>query len=78
MTFLKSSFLIVTRCLLLVLVTAVCLYAQPSPGNPPPPENPPIPDDQPVPITGVEYLLLSGGILGGYKMFKNRHKKKDL
>jgi hypothetical protein len=58
------------RILLLVVVTAFSAQAQP--------ENPPPPDDQPVPITGLEYLLISGGILGGYKLYKNRKKEKNL
>lgn len=30
------------------------------------------PDDNVVPITGLEYLLLAGGAMGGYKLFKKR------
>jgi hypothetical protein len=41
------------------------------------PPNPDAVDDEVVPITGLEYLLISGGILGGYKMFKNRNKEKN-
>jgi hypothetical protein len=70
MTFLKSSLLLALRIVLLVFLTAVSVAAQP--------DNPPPPDDVPVPITGLEYLLISGGILGGYKLFKNRNKEKNL
>lgn len=71
MTFLKSSLFSAICVLFLVLLFTITGFGQP--------ENPPIPDDQPVPITGLEYLLISGGILGGYKLFKNRNKeKKDL
>jgi hypothetical protein len=69
MTFLKSSLFLAFRTLLLVLLTTVCLVAQP--------DNPPPPDDTPVPITGLEYLLISGGILGGYKLFKNRKNRNN-
>ncbi len=77
MTCFKSNFRFVFRALVLVVITAVCVYAQPAPDNPPPPADPPVPDDQPVPITGIEYLLVGGGILGGYKLLKNRNKVKN-
>jgi hypothetical protein len=66
MTFTKSCLSKASRILLLTLLTTVYVNAQP--------DNPPPPDDVPVPITGLEYLLISGGILGGYKLFKNRNK----
>jgi hypothetical protein len=69
MIFLKSVLVLALRALFLVLLTAVCLVAQP--------DNPPPPDDTPVPITGLEYLLVSGGILGGYKLYKNRKKANN-
>jgi hypothetical protein len=69
MTFLKSSLFWAFRILFLIILTAVTVSAQPP--------NPDAVDDQPVPITGLEYLLISGGILGGYKMFKNRNKEKN-
>lgn len=34
-------------------------------------------DPDVVPITGLEYLLIAGGALGGYKLFKNRNKEQD-
>jgi hypothetical protein len=37
------------------------------------PQNPPPPDE--VPITGLEYLLISGGLLGGYKLLKKKLQK---
>ena len=46
----------------------VTLYAQPAE----PPQNPPAP----VPITGIEYLLLGGGIYGMYKFAKKRNTEK--
>jgi hypothetical protein len=57
--------------LLIILVAGiqVVLYAQPAV----PPQNPPAP----VPITGVEYLLLGGGIYGIYKFAKKRNTEKD-
>ncbi|MBT1688312.1 hypothetical protein [Dawidia soli] len=33
-------------------------------------------DPDKVPITGLEYLLVSGGILGGYKLLKKRSRKE--
>jgi hypothetical protein len=69
MTFFKSSLFLATRVFLLLLITSVSLAAQP--------DNPPPPDDVPVPITGLEYLLISGGILGGYKLYNARNKKKN-
>ena len=33
--------------------------------------------DTAVPLTGIEYLLLGGGILGGYKAFKNRKSRQN-
>lgn len=64
-----SSFLFKT--IVVVIVTTGVAFGQPDA----PPDNPPNPDDNPVPITGLEYLLLSGGILGGYKLFRNKGKK---
>ena len=69
MTLRKSSLFLAFKVLMLVLLTAVSLAAQP--------DNPPPPDDVPVPITGLEYLLISGGILGGYKLFKKRFKGEN-
>jgi hypothetical protein len=57
--------------LVLNILLLVCSLAFSQPGDPPPPD-PPIPDDNPVPITGIEYLIISGGILGGYKLFKSK------
>ena len=55
--------------ILLVAGIQVTLYAQPAV----PPQNPPAP----VPITGIEYLLLGGGIYGMYKFAKKRNTEKD-
>jgi Flp pilus assembly protein TadB len=44
--------------------------AQPGPGNP---QNG---DPDVVPITGIEYLLVSGGLLGGYKLLKRKVSKE--
>lgn len=52
---------------LLVVTVSVPLFAQPG--------DPPGPGDNPVPITGIEWLLLGGGALGGYKFFKNKFQK---
>ena len=50
----------------IVLFSAISASAQP--------EDPAGDPDAVVPITGFEYLLLAGGALGGYKLFK---RKKD-
>jgi hypothetical protein len=68
MTLLKSCLVLAARSVLLVVLASTLLCAQP--------DNPPPPDDTPVPLTGLEYLLISGGILGGYKMFRNRTKEQ--
>lgn len=53
-----------------LFVNSVMLLAQPGdPGDP---------GDNPVPITGVEILLLSGGALGGYKIYKNKVRKNKI
>ena len=54
--------------IMLVACIQVTLYAQPAV----PPQNPPAP----VPITGIEYLLLGGGIYGMYKFAKKRNTEK--
>lgn len=41
------------------------LVAQPAGGGP-------TGGTAPVPITGLEYLIVSGGLLGGYRYFKKR------
>lgn len=48
-----------------VFLTGVSLFAQP-------PDPQTDPDDNVVPITGIEYLLLAGGAMGGYKLFKKK------
>jgi hypothetical protein len=40
------------------------------------PGDPGDPGDNPVPITGIEILILGGGMLGGYKIFKNKIHKE--
>jgi hypothetical protein len=76
MKFIKSTVLKALGIILLVGIS-FCVHAQVITPDPGPPEDPPVPDDQPVPITGIEYLLISGGILGGYKLFKNRNKENN-
>ena len=76
MTFSRSGLLKALRIVFLVLISTSG-FAQVVLPDPGPPENPPVPDDQPVPITGIEYLLISGGILGGYKLYKNRKKDEN-
>lgn len=49
------------------LLSGVSAIAQP----PPDPELGD-PDDNVVPITGLEYLLIAGGAMGGYKLFKKK------
>jgi hypothetical protein len=62
MTKLKS---ILTAGVLILVFTA---SAQPGGGGPP--GGPP-----PVPLTGIEYLLISGGLFGAYKMIKRKANK---
>lgn len=57
------------RVVLVILIMSLTASAQP--------DNPPPPDDTPVPITGLEYLLISGGILGGYKLLKKRKENNQ-
>ena len=41
------------------------------------PHNPPTPMDAPVPITGVAWLLIAGGAMGGYKLLKKNQADAD-
>jgi hypothetical protein len=59
--FLKVLFFMVT------FVISFAAMAQPRPPNP---------DGEPVPISGVEWLLLSGGLLGARKIYKNLKDRK--
>jgi hypothetical protein len=55
-------------CLLLFfIVISIALIAQP---GPPPPD-----PGEPVPLSGMEYLLISGGILGVYRLLKKKFSK---
>jgi hypothetical protein len=66
MNFVKKVLSVVVFLLLAVCVTPD-VFGQPgNPGG----------DPDKVPITGLEYLLVSGGILGGYKLFKKRPRKE--
>lgn len=48
--------------LILVLIADVALAQPANPAG----------DPDVVPITGLEYLLIAGGALGGYKLFKKK------
>ena len=51
-----------------VFLAAVAVNAQPgNPGD----------DPDKVPITGMEYLLVSGALLGGYKLLKKTPRKSS-
>lgn len=58
------------------IVLAICAcssaFGQPTPDGPPP-----NPGGEPVPITGVEWLLISGGIFGSLKLASRRIFKND-
>lgn len=54
--------------LFFVLSSAASVIAQPAI-----PVNPPTPEAPPVPLTGVEWLLIAGGAMGGYKLFKKKN-----
>ena len=61
---------VITYSFLFTLLICVCdLNAQPQL----PPQNPP----EPVPITGIEYLILGGGIYGIYRFSKKRNKNNE-
>jgi hypothetical protein len=52
----------------LVLINIATLSAQPTP--PPPP-------GEPVPISGLEFLLTSGALLGAAKLLPGKFKKQN-
>lgn len=60
-----------TLVVIIFLSTVVSFQLLAQPGNPGDP------GDNPVPITGIEWLLLGGSALGGYKFFKNRFQKEQ-
>lgn len=68
MTFLKKKNLTFIAVAATLVMAAFTFSAKAQPQNPPPPQ------DTPVPITGIEYLIISGGILGGYKLLRNKGK----
>jgi hypothetical protein len=70
MNFTKKVLSVVVFLLLVSFSTDV--LAQPTnPGNPQGGNDP----DR-VPITGIEFLLVSGGLLGGYKLLKRQPAKE--
>lgn len=42
-----------------------------------PPPDPNDDPDNPVPITGLEYLIVGGGLLGTYRTLKSRFTKRE-
>lgn len=52
--------------ILLLSMSYVALNAQPGP--------PPPPDDNPVPITGIEYLIAAGAAFGAKKIYDKKKK----
>ena len=64
---------IVRRLAFLVTLSLIswCVQAQVGPGNP---GNPPEGDPDVVPITGLEYLLIGGGVYGASRLLR---RKKD-
>jgi hypothetical protein len=68
MSFSKKILSIIVLFLFVVLGTEI--QAQPpNPGGGDDPDK--------VPITGIELLLVSGGLLGGYKLFKKTPRKSS-
>lgn len=66
--FLKNNAWMKTlKILIPALIVTIQLYAQPGGGGPPG-------GGKPVPLSGIEYLIISGGILGAYKLFKRKFK----
>ena len=55
---------------IVVLYLPVSLAVKAQPGNPGG-------DPDKVPITGMEYLLVSGALLGGYKLLKRTPRKSS-
>lgn len=51
-------------------VSSVVAFAQPQPQNP-------SDDPDAVPITGLEYLLIGGGVYGVSRLLKKRKHKND-
>jgi hypothetical protein len=62
-----SRFILSCVVFITLLTVNFTVFAQPG--------NPGDPGDNPVPISGIELLLLTGGALGGYKIFKNKIRK---
>lgn len=58
----------------LALPAMMAVAQPPSGGNNPPPGDPQGDPDK-VPFTGLEYLLISGGIYGGVRLLKKTDKK---
>lgn len=53
-------------CFVFILLSGASIMAQP-------PDPQADPDDNVVPITGIEWLLVAGGAMGGYKLFKKKN-----
>ncbi|MCD9019762.1 hypothetical protein [Parachryseolinea silvisoli] len=66
MNFVKKALFVVV---FMLIANRAIVYAQPT--------NPPGGDPDKVPITGIEYLLISGGLLGGYKLLKRKKAKEE-
>jgi hypothetical protein len=57
----------IAKLILTAFVLTLAMNASAQPGGGGPPGGPP-----PVPLTGIEYLLISGGLLGAYKLIKRK------
>lgn len=64
---------ILKRLSLTILLYSVLLIAQAQPGQPPDPNR----DPDLVPITGLEYLLIGGGVYGVSRLLKRGKNKEE-
>ena len=63
--------IIVRRLAFLAFLSLASWYAQAQPANPPKG------DPDAVPITGLEYLLISGGVYGASRLMKRKKDKSS-
>jgi|GEM_PF-1530936 len=60
--------------MMILSLTSWCAQAQVGPGNP---GNPPEGDPDVVPITGLEYLLIGGGVYGASRLMRRKKEKSS-
>jgi hypothetical protein len=63
------------RILVVILFSSIVILSWGQPPQPASqPQNPQTDPDNPVPITGLEYLVLAGGVYGIHRLTKKRNK----